>query len=72
MITKDDFIQWKSEPVTKRIMELIATKINVGMEELSHCAGSNPITDREYVGKLAAYRDILGVSFYDLEDEDEH
>lgn len=72
MISKEDFIQWKSEPVTKRIMELITEKIKSGMEELSYCAGSDPITDRERVGKLAAFRDVLGVSFYDLEDEDEH
>lgn len=72
MITKEDFIQWRSEPVTKRVFELIAEKLNLGIEELSYRAGENPVTDREYVGKISAYRDLLGISFYELEDEDEH
>lgn len=72
MITKEDFIQWRSEPVTKRVFELITEKLAQGIEELSYRAGENSITDREYVGKIAAYRDLLGISYYELEDEDEH
>ncbi len=71
--TKDDFMQWRSEAVTKRVMLMIAKKIEEGKEELSHRAGDNPITDREMVGKLNGLRDVLGVSYYELEDDtDEH
>ncbi len=70
--TKEDFIQWRQSAITKYVFDLVAKKLATGIEELSYRAGENPITDREYVGKIAAYRDLLGISFYELEDEDEH
>lgn len=68
-ITKQDFIDWKASPVTKAVFAEIADMIEVGKEELSHLAGENAVSDRERVGKLNGLRTLLGITFYDLEDE---
>jgi hypothetical protein len=70
LITKQDFMDWKSLPVTKAVFAEIADMIEIGKEELSHLAGENSISDRERVGKLNGLRTLLGISFYDLEEEE--
>lgn len=70
MISKSDFVDWDSHPVTKIVKKEIAELIKEGMEELSHCAGENPITDSRRVGKLDGLRSLLHITFYDLEDKD--
>lgn len=68
-MTKEEFISWRSDPVTKRVFEEIETLIQNGTDELSVMAGENPIMDAKRVGKIAGLRDILGISFYELEGE---
>lgn len=72
MISKNDFLEWKSNPVTRKLFVLLTEWIEVGKDELSHVAGENPLTDRERVGKLNAFRDVLGVTSEDLEIIDDH
>ncbi len=67
MIAKESFLEWKAHPVTAVLMKAVADKIEQGMEELSYVAGSNPLTDREFVGKLSAFRTILDLDFDELE-----
>lgn len=67
-MTKDDFLEWKSHPVTKQVMKLVELKIAQGKEELSMVAGQDPGTDRQRVGKLEGLRDVHELSFYDLEE----
>jgi hypothetical protein len=69
VITKADFLDWKSQPVTKRVFAEIEAFIEAGKEELSYVAGENPLLDSKRVGKLDGLRSLLAISFYDLEDE---
>lgn len=68
-MTKDEFLTWRNDPVTVRVFTEIADLVEVGKEELSHLAGENSISDARRVGKLDGLRTVLGISFYDLEDE---
>lgn len=68
-MTKDDFIEWKSQSVTKRVFAEIEALIESGKDELSFVAGENPLLDAKRVGKLDGLRSLLAISFYDLEDE---
>lgn len=69
-VTKEDFIDWKAQPVTKRLYAAIQYWIEVGKEELSVSAGSDPLIDKERVGKLNAYRELLDLKFDSLETEE--
>ncbi len=69
-MTKDDFTDWKSQHVTKEVFRLVEDLVKEGMDELSHVAGENPILDSRRVGKLDGLRSLLGITFYDLEDND--
>lgn len=67
-MTKDEFVEWKSQEVTKQIFKLFQNKINQGIEELSYVAGQDPGSDRARVGKLEGLRTFTEITFYDLED----
>lgn len=71
MITKADYNDWKVNPVTQAVFAEIESLIELGKEELAHSAGENSINDRERVGKLNGLRTLLGISFYDLESQDD-
>lgn len=67
-MTKEDFLEWKQHPVTRRVFEEIQNMIGQGTEELSFSAGQDPGSDRQKVGKLDGLRALVGISFYELED----
>lgn len=67
-MTKDDFLSWKSNDVTKQIFKLFQAKVAQGVEELSYVAGQDPGNDRQRVGKLEGLRTFTDLTFYDLED----
>lgn len=67
-MTKDEFVDWKSQEVTKQIFKLFQRKIDQGIEELSYVAGQDPGSDRQRVGKLEGLRAFTEITFYDLED----
>lgn len=69
-MTKEDFIDWKNNPVTKRVFLEIEDMISEGKDEIALSAGINPLLDRERVGKLNGLLMLLGISFYELEDKD--
>lgn len=67
MITKSDFIDWKSHPVTKEVFSLITERIQQLQEELGGTAGENVRQDAIKVGAIQANRDILELSIEDAE-----
>ena len=67
MVSKDDFLDWKKNPVTIAFFSSIIEKINLGATELSYSAGSNPTEERFKCGMIAAYRAILDVEIDELE-----
>jgi hypothetical protein len=61
VITKEAFIIWKSDPVTKLVFAQIADLIEQGKDELSYRAGSDSLWDREVVGRLNGFRAVLEI-----------
>jgi hypothetical protein len=60
-ITKDDWVQWKHNPVTKRVVAFAKMAKVEKMEELVRTAGINPQNDfyiRGFIAGLDAWLDI--------------
>jgi len=66
---KADFIDWKSNPVSKIMFETLHLVIYDLQEELGDSAGSNPIQDREKVGRIQALKEVLDWVPNLIEDE---
>ena len=62
-MTKEDFIDWKSNPVTKEIYRTLEQRVHEIQELLGDTAGLNSLQDREYVGAIKAYRDVLDIQY---------
>lgn len=71
MISKDEFLEWKSQSTSQLIMKLFSAKIKQGIEELSYVAGQDPGNDRQRVGKLEGLRTFTDLTYYDLEEADD-
>lgn len=71
MITKADFIDWKSNPVTKAVFMEIKKLADDGVEGLSLSAGLDPLNDRAIVGKINGLRNVLDISFSDIGGTDD-
>ena len=67
IITASDFIDWKSNPVTKAFMEACNERIEDAKSELAISAGINPIQDNLLRGLILAYREINDFRIDDLE-----
>ena len=67
MIQKSDFIDWKSNPVTKEVFSLVNERIRQLQEELGGSAGADVRQDSMKVGAIQACRDILEMSIDDME-----
>lgn len=65
MISKDEFISWKTQQVTLAMFEAIQEYINATKEDLAKSAGNDPLTDRFKVGYITALEDIKNISLED-------
>lgn len=72
MVSKDEFLDWKKNPVTIAVFASIVEKINLGATELSYSAGIDTSEDRYKTGMIAAYRDVLEVQLDDVEGASEN
>ena len=70
MISKEDFIDWKKNPVTEALFQGLAEKIKDGMIELSYTAGEDTSQDKYKCGMIHAYRSVLQIEFEDMGGED--
>lgn len=66
--TNRDFVDWKSNPVTKAVFAHYKQRITDVGTELTFEAGQDPHRDRFKVGYLQALRDALDVNFGEAED----
>jgi len=66
MSLKQDFLDWKSHPVTKRVFEGLKEQEALLQEQLVQSAGIDSSEDRYRVGYIAALRDVYLIR---LEDE---
>lgn len=66
-ITAKDFIDWKSNPVTKAVFNDYKSRIEAHKDILSYVAGKDSLDDRFHAGYIQAFRDALEVSAEDAE-----
>lgn len=64
-MTKQDFVAWKNNPVTKQVFAGLREREQDKAEDLIQAAGLDPLQDRYLSGYIAALRD-----FYLIEAED--
>jgi hypothetical protein len=59
VINKSEFEEWQHHPVTKELFKHIAGQVEQAKEALATDAGTNPLADRDLVGGVAAFREVL-------------
>jgi len=62
-VIKNDFTDWKRHPVTQVVFNELSARIQNLYEVLGTSAGLDPLQDREFVGAIKAYKDMLEVDF---------
>jgi len=71
VVTKDEWIQWKSSPITKAFFEAAAYRIQDAKDILGMSAGFDSTSDNFYRGFIAAYVEMHDFKVEDIvEDED--
>lgn len=66
-MNKADFTDWKRHPVTQVVFSQLNQRIFDLQEILSDQAGVNPVQDREYVGAIKAYKDMVNIEYDEQE-----
>lgn len=68
MSFREDFIQWKTHPITKLVIESMQQRASHLKEELALSAGIDPLLDRFRSGYIAAANDFSDIDLVDKED----
>ena len=71
MITKEEWVDWKSSHVTKAFFQACQERVEDTKELLSSSAGLEPTTDNFYRGFIHAYKEIQDFTI-DFESTDEN
>jgi len=71
VISRNDFDNWKSDPVTKAFFQAAQERIEEAKDVLSVEAGLNPIQDNTLRGLIQAYREIQDFRVEDIEEVQE-
>lgn len=66
-MNRSDFTDWKRHPVTQVVFSQLNQRIFDLQEILSDRAGASPIQDREYVGAIKAYKDMVNIEYDEQE-----
>lgn len=64
-----DFYDWKRHPVTQAIISNLMGRVIECKEILAERAGQDPAFDRELVGAIKAYNDLINISWEDTATE---
>lgn len=65
-ISREDFLAWKDNHVTKTVMKIVENMI-LGLEqELGMQAGLDPLSDRFKAGAIQGFRDVLDVGIQEV------
>ena len=70
VITASDFIEWKSNPVTRAFFEACNERIEDAKDNLSISAGIDSTQDNLIRGIIYAYREMQEFRIDDLEGEE--
>lgn len=68
ILTRSDFDNWRSDPVTKAFMEAAHIRIEDAKNVLSEQAGIDSSEDAVIRGMIRAYREMQDFRIDDLED----
>jgi hypothetical protein len=69
IVTQIEFIDWKSNPVTKAFFEAAKIRIEESKEMLSYSAGLDSMQDRFLAGLIQAYRELQDFRIEDINDD---
>jgi hypothetical protein len=64
-VSKDEFVQWLENPVTKEVFEVIEGRIMDAKDILGATAGEDPTADRYLVGMIRAFNELKGIEYDD-------
>ena len=64
-MNRKDFIDWKSNPITKSLYAQLTQRVEGLKEELSYSAGESPRTDAIKVGAIQAFRDVMDADWFE-------
>ena len=62
-MSKSEFTDWKQHPVTKQVFLQFQVREQELKDRLAVEAGTDPLSDRYFVGYLAAVRDLYLVDY---------
>jgi hypothetical protein len=68
MLTKEEWLDWKANPVTSAFYEACITRVEEATEILVATAGQDPVLDNFYRGFIQAYREIQEFKIEDLDE----
>ena len=71
VISRNDFDNWKSDPVTKAFFQAAQERVEEAKDVLSVEAGLNPVQDNTLRGLIQAYREIQDFRVEDIEEVQE-
>ena len=69
MITKQEWVDWKADTVTRAFFSAAETRVEDAKEILAGQAGQDSDMDNFFRGFIAAYREMQSFTIEDLEDE---
>ncbi len=67
MVNKEEFVDWKSNPVTQAVFSSIAERINEVARDLASSAGLDQSKDRFKCGMVHAFQELLTIELDELE-----
>lgn len=67
-MNKADFKDWERHPITQIVFSQLKQRIQDIQEILSENAGISPVQDREYVGAIKAYKDMINIEYEEEEE----
>lgn len=62
-MTKAEFVEWKSHPITKQVFAHIHERVRDIQIELGFNAGTDPVQDARRSGAILALIDVLNADF---------
>jgi hypothetical protein len=68
MISKDDYILWKNDPLTQAWFEACQQRIEDGKETLAGVAGLDPIYDSYVRGIIKGYSEMMNFTVEDFDE----
>ena len=70
VVSTEDFVNWKTDPVTQAFFQSVHFRIEDAKESLSTSAGLDSDSDNWFRGFIAGQRDVLDVRVEDVDGQE--